>query len=248
VNRETAREWTHELSRKYLQGEPDAYSTFLHLAETSCPEGGRVVDLGCGEEEYLTYLIDKAGEIIGIDSKVMEGPYHRYIEADLNLELPLEQGSVDLAASKFLLEHLDRPAQFLKQAFRILRPGGSLVLMTPNILYYPYSINYLLSRCMLQERRMRLVEQVTGRPQEDVFPVHYRCNTPSKVKRWLMQAGFEVTHLQTYSDYLVSAFNRPLGAIAVAYEKGINTLSLKGLKGFIVAEARKCRDEHTELL
>lgn len=243
MNRETAREWTLELSRRYLPDEPDAYRTFLNLAETSCPEGGRVVDLGCGEEDYLTYLLDKAGEVIGVDNKVMEGPYHRYIEADLNMELPLERESVDLAASKFLLEHLDRPAQFLKWAFSILRPGGSFVLMTPNILYYPYSINYLLSRCMPQERRMRLVEQLTGRPPEDVFPVHYRCNTPSKMKTELIQAGFEVAHIQTYSDYLVSAVNRPLGAVAVAYEKLVNILGLKGLKGFIVAEARKCRDQ-----
>jgi SAM-dependent methyltransferase len=239
VNRETAREWTLELSRRYLPDEPDAYNTFLHLAAASCPEGGRVVDLGCGEEGYLTYLIDKAGEIIGVDSKVTDGPYHHYIQSDLDLELPLESESVDLAASKFLLEHLGNPDRFFRQTFRILRPGGALLLMTPNVFYYPYLINLALSRCMPQERRMRLVERVTGRPPEDVFPVLYRCNTPSKIRRGLLQAGFELAHLGTYSDFLVSAVNRPLGAIALAYEKGVNIVGLKGLKGFILAEARK---------
>ena len=242
MNRETAREWTLQLSHRYLPGEPDAYNTFLQLAADSCPEGGRVVDLGCGEEGYLTYLIDRAGEIIGVDSRVTEGPYHRYIQADLDLELPLERESVDLAASKFLLEHLDSPGRFFERAFGILRPGGSLLLMTPNVLYYPYSINFVLSRTMSQERRMRLVERVTGRPLEDVFPVLYRCNTPSRVKRGLMQAGFDLVHLHTYTDLMVSAVNRPLGAIAVAYEKGVNILGLRGVRGFIVAEARKRLD------
>jgi len=239
VNRETAREWTLELGRRYLAGEPDAYGTFLHLVEEACPRRGRVVDLGCGEEGYLAYLKEKAAEIIGIDSRVVDGPYHRYLEADLNRELPVEKASVDVAASKFFLEHLESPARFLELAHGILRPGGSLVLMTSNIRYYPYLLNCLLSRLMPQKNRIRLVESLTGRSPGDVFPVYYRCNTPLRLKRSLLEAGFEVTHVQTYSDYLVSAFNRPLGALAVAYERVVNALKVKGMKGFIVAGARK---------
>lgn len=239
MNRARAREWTRGLFLRHLGDEPDAYRDFLRLVSSSCPEGGRVVDLGCGEEGYLAFLAPKAGEIVGVDDRPLQGPYTRYIQADLNRDIPLQGESVDLAAGKFLLEHLDNPPEFLHRAHRILCPQGTLVLMAPNILYYPYAMNYLLSRLLSQERRMRLVRLITGRTPGEVYPVYYRCNTPRKMREELERCGFEVLHLRTYSDYLVSAVSRPLGALAVAYEKVVNVLGITRGKGFIVAQARK---------
>ena len=86
---------------------------------------------------------------------------------------------------------------------------------------------------------MRLVQAFSGRPADDIFPVHYRCNTPKRMREQLGRAGFEITHMDTYSDYLVSAVARPLGAAAVAYEKMTRTLGLHDLGGFIVVSAHK---------
>ena len=239
MNRERAREWTRRLYQRYLPGEPDAYTTFIHIADSSCPAGGRVVDLGCGEEEYLSCLLEKAGEVLGVDERCLQGSYHRHLQADLDRKIPLQDESVDLAASKFLLEHLEDPHRFFREVHRILRPSGRIVLMTPNLLYYPYGFNLLLSRLLSQKTRMRLVQAFSGRPADDIFPVHYRCNTPKTMREGLERAGFELTHLDTYSDYLVSAVTRPLGAVAVAYEKINRILRLHHLKGFIVVSARK---------
>ncbi len=239
MNRERARQWTLRLYDRCMPGEPDAYTTFIHLVDSSCSEGSRVVDLGCGEEEYLSCLLEKAGEVVGVDERSVRGSYHRHLQADLNREIPLQEESVDLAASKFLMEHLEDPQRFLREAHRILRPQGRLVLMTPNVLYYPYAFNKLLSQVMAQERRMRLVQAFSGRPPDDIFPVHYRCNTPRRMRQELERAGFEVVHMDTYSDYMVSAVTRPLGAIAVAYEKMTRILGLDDLRGFIVVSARR---------
>ncbi len=239
MNRDASRQWTAELYRRYMPGQPDAYTTFLHLAESAFPRGGKAIDLGCGEECYLECLLHRAGEIIGVDERRQSGPYSRYILADLNREVPLEREGADLAVSKFLLEHLDDPPRFLRELHGALRPGGRLVLMTPNILYYPYGVNFLLSRLVPQEGRMRLVARFSGRPPHDIFPVRYLCNTPRAVRRELTRAGFEILHLRTYSDFPVSAITRPLGAVAVAYEKMVGLLGWKWAGGFIVAAARK---------
>ncbi len=198
-----------------------------------------MADLGCGDEGLLADLAGKASEVIGVDERQLQGPYGRYIQADLNRDIPLPPDSVDLAASKFLIEHLEDPAFFLRQVHAALRRGGWLVLMTTNVRYYPYAANLLLSRCTRQERRMRLVELFTGRPQEEIFPVFYRCNTPRRLRRELEGAGFAVIHLGTYSDHGASAVIRPLGALAVAYEKALDLLGLEGWGGFIVAAAVK---------
>lgn len=243
MKRERAREWTLGLYRRYLPGEPDAYASFLRLIESSCPPGGRVADLGCGEEGYLSFLLPRAGEIVGVDGRPLRGPYARYLQADLDLEIPLAGESVDLAVGKFLLEHLENPRRFLRSVHRILRPGGHVVLMTTNVFYYPYALNYLLSRLLSQRTRMRLVRFLSGRAPGDIFPVRYRCNTPRRLRTELEEAGFEVVHLSTYSDCLVSAVTRPLGVLAVAYERAVGRLRMQGARGFIVAAGRRKRGE-----
>lgn len=237
MNRGACREWTAALHRRFLPGEPDAYATFNRLVMSACPEGGAVIDLGCGEESYLAFLKDKAGEVIGVDERPLQGAYSRYIQADLNRDIGLEAESVDLAASKFLVEHLEEPRLFLRQVRESLRPGGTLVVMTPNILYYPYAVNYLLSQVLEQEKRIRVVEFFSGRAGHEIFPVHYRCNTPRRMRAELEEAGFEVVHLGTYGDFLVSAVTRPLGALAVAYEKAAALMGLRSAGGFIIAAA-----------
>lgn len=243
MNREAAREWTRRLHDRWLPHARDGYAAYMGFLDRYCPPGGKVVDLGCGEEAFLGFVMERAGEVVGVDGRRLEGPYHRYLQADLERELPLEEGSVDLAACKFLLEHLEHPGNLLGRLHRALRPGGHLVLMTPNVLYYPYALNFLLSRLLPQKARMRLVSLFSGRGGEEVFPVYYRCNTPKSLRRRLEGAGFRVVHLETYGDYLVSAVTRWLGLVAVLYESVAHRLGLRSAGGFMVAVAEKEQGE-----
>lgn len=233
------REWTEELFRRWVPPGPDAHTTYLHLARLHCPPRGRVADLGCGEEDFLFCLQDLAGEIVGVDARPAGGRYGRYLQADLEGELPLEPGSVDLAACKFVLEHLEDPGRFMRRAREALAPGGALLILTANVLYYPYAANFVLSKLLPQEARMRMVGRLSGRDRGEIFPVHYRCNTPRALRKALEAAGYEVLHLRTYPDFLVSALSRPLGALAVAYEKAVSWLGLEGAGGFMVALGRR---------
>lgn len=51
-------------------------------------------------------------------------------------ELPLEDASCDVAVSLETIEHMDRQDAFVAELARILRPGGTLVLSTPNRVHY----------------------------------------------------------------------------------------------------------------
>lgn len=233
-----AREWTRELHRRWVPSAPDGHAAYAALLSELCPEGGRVIDLGCGREAFLTFLLPRA-EIIGLDREETSGPYQSYLRADLEERIPLPESSVDLAACKFVLEHMDEPGRLLREVRRVLRPGGHLVIMTPNVLYYPYAANLVLSRVLPQEWRMSMVRVLTGRNSDDVYPVHYRCNTPRRLRRELAAAGFELLCLDTYGDYLVSAFCRAAGLVAVAYEVATTRLGWRAAGGFMVAAARR---------
>ncbi len=234
-----SREWTLGLRQRFLPQEQDGHAEFLAHIKANCMPGATVLDLGCGEENLLGFLQGQAAEIIGVDSRPLEGPYDRYVQADLNEELPLPEASVDLAANKFLLEHLARPQVFFDEIGRVLRPGGKLVLIAPNTNYYPYAANCFLSKIISQEKRIRLVSAFQDRCVEGIFEVHYACNTPAKLRWALENAGFRINSLETFCDCLVSAVIRPLGALAVGYEYIVSLLGIKNAKGLMVTEAQK---------
>ena len=53
---------------------------------------------------------------------------------DLNRPFPFEDGSFDGVDLKDVLEHLENPAQTIREVARVLRPGGVAVISTPNVL------------------------------------------------------------------------------------------------------------------
>ena len=55
------------------------------------------------------------------------------IKSDLNCTLPLADDSRDCIIAYSVLEHLLKPCGFIAECHRVLRPGGALVILTPNI-------------------------------------------------------------------------------------------------------------------
>lgn len=106
-----------------------------------------VLDAGCGEGYGLRLLADAgARRVIGVDldPTVVAHVERRYAAADPRIEamaaelgsLPLDDGEVDLAVSLQVIEHLwDIPA-YLDSLRRVTRPGGEIVIATPNRLTF----------------------------------------------------------------------------------------------------------------
>jgi dolichol-phosphate mannosyltransferase len=101
-----------------------------------------VVDLGCGYGEFLNHV--KAARRIGVDlnpdSAGMLEPgveFHQGRAADLGF---LDEASVDVVFTSNLLEHLQSKEEVertVAAARRVLKPGGHLIAMGPNIRFVP---------------------------------------------------------------------------------------------------------------
>jgi SAM-dependent methyltransferase len=100
--------------------------------------GGEVLDAGCGEGYGSSMLAERASKVVGVDLEpdVVEHaqasyPQVRFQTGDL-LSLPFPDASFDGVVTLQVIEHLQRPREFVSECARVLRPGGVLVLATPN--------------------------------------------------------------------------------------------------------------------
>lgn len=102
--------------------------------------GSRVCDLGCGlDMAFLNYAKDKVIGGVGLDDQVENGAVGKWrrTHADLRERLPLPDGGFDHVVMLAVFEHLVQPEGVLHEAFRILAPGGSLIMTWPAALVDP---------------------------------------------------------------------------------------------------------------
>lgn len=97
---------------------------------------GSILDFGSGQGRFLTMLSDLQFEkISGADLMIKPEnipSLHEWIQSDLNSGLPLVDESFDVIAAIEIIEHLENPRAVVREMVRLLKPGGYLVLSTPN--------------------------------------------------------------------------------------------------------------------
>jgi SAM-dependent methyltransferase len=141
--------------------------------------GSRVCDLGCGlEAAFLDYASDRIASGVGVDDQVEDGTRGRFqrVRADIRLPLPLQSAQFDHVVMLAVLEHLAEPEPVLREAYRILAAGGSLILTWPSAMVDP--ILYAL-------RGLRLVSD------EMESDKHQKRLTVATMQKMLRCIGFQ---------------------------------------------------------
>ncbi|MBO0840844.1 MAG: class I SAM-dependent methyltransferase [Sciscionella sp.] len=110
----------------------------VYLALAARCAGAVVVEAGCGEGYGADLLAQQAKSVLALDydddaiTHVRRAyPRVRAVRADL-AALPIRPASVDVVANMQVIEHLHDQPGFIGECRRILRPGGTLLISTPN--------------------------------------------------------------------------------------------------------------------
>ncbi|HNT74206.1 MAG TPA: class I SAM-dependent methyltransferase [Anaerolineae bacterium] len=176
----------------------------------------RVLDLGCGRGGIVERL-GSIGHWQGVDPDAWSLREHRMPSLPRScagaMHLPFAKGAFDLVVASWVLEHLPRPAQTLREIARILRPGGRLVFLTPNA---RHPLPWLGQR--LGRLQRTLVPWVYGRAEADAFPTYYRANTAERLAQLAVQAGLVLRRLEYVEDPSYLAWNVPTFVLAVCLE------------------------------
>ncbi len=114
---------------------PDLLAKHL-VAQYRLPPGRKILDLGCGRGEFLRGFIRCGLKGCGVDGSLAARllcPEAEILQADLETPpLPYADNCFDIIFSKSVLEHFYHPERLVKEIYRILKPGGLVITMTPD--------------------------------------------------------------------------------------------------------------------
>lgn len=95
----------------------------------------RILDVGAGEG-YFSHLMQRAGytDVTACDflEEIWKCPDVPFVKANLNEGIPLGDASFDCIVSLEVIEHVENHSRFVSELVRLLKPGGMLIISTPN--------------------------------------------------------------------------------------------------------------------
>jgi SAM-dependent methyltransferase len=204
----------------------DSQTLYRDLVDAEVDPSTRVLDVGCGHADLLAPILARAASVVGVD------PDPRALEANSVIgekvvgraeQLPFADGSFDLVLMAWVVEHLDEPYRAVRELRRVLRPGGRVILLTPNAWNY----TTWLIRAIPHRFHDRLNRRLYHRQPHDTYPVRYRMNTTRRLDRGFAAAGFRGIRMLLNGDPTYVGVNRPLFEAACAVE---NLLDLPVLR------------------
>jgi SAM-dependent methyltransferase len=164
----------------------DSAHVFMVSAQAIAARSRFIAEVGCGRGALVDLEApggawqDLRGDgrtVVGIDIETVGAENPIIDEFRLIGEdgvWPLDDASVDLAVSDFVLEHVTDPVAFVSQLARVLRPGGVFIARTIN----RNSPLALAARTVPNHSHARVLERIQpGREERDVFHTAYRMNT-----------------------------------------------------------------------
>jgi SAM-dependent methyltransferase len=110
-----------------------------HIEEQFFSSGRRrFLDIGCATGALLEKMRERGWDVSGVEISTQMAEYAGKNRGLQVLTLPLEangfvKNSIDVIHASHLIEHLNNPAAFVREAYRVLGAGGLLLITTPNI-------------------------------------------------------------------------------------------------------------------
>jgi SAM-dependent methyltransferase len=222
------------------------YGKYLRALTSQAPPGGAILDVGCGAGQVVEALRAAGFAASGLDvaPPEIEG-CHGYD----GRAIPFADGSFSAVGAFNVLEHVEEPVSFLDEMARVLKPGGRMVVSSPNFLrmlgwrdYHPRMTG--LGRKMRNARTLlshaRLYRRDRGaihfEPMEPVWREEPRPDDDATVatnaldlRRYFAVRGF--------AEIRVSCVDRPLPR-ALEFALDLTPLRYLMLNAFVTARKR----------
>lgn len=161
---------------------------------------GKVIEAGCGLGRYVFYISRLGIDIEGVDfsdvvinklsaAKGQIEPRATFKKGDI-LGLPYTDNSISCYVSLGVVEHfVEGPQKAIKEAFRVLRPGGIAIITTPNVSLHVRYKN-------LKNSIKKIIKKLLGKElsKNPFFQYEYK---PSILKKYIENQGLYVSRAES---------------------------------------------------
>jgi len=120
--------------------EPILREMRLRRVISHIPKNSVVLDVGCGSyAAFLKAISPHVKHGVGVDFKVENTQFANLQTKQLRLEnhLPFEDSTFNIVTMLAVLEHIENEQQILKEIYRVLVPGGKLIITVPSVWSQP---------------------------------------------------------------------------------------------------------------
>jgi SAM-dependent methyltransferase len=187
------------------------------------PGGGTLLDVGCGSGRLWPFVRGRFDRYVGVDAVRYdgfpeEGEFHA---ADLDAQaLPFE-GAAEVVAAVETIEHLENPRAFVRALARAARPGGWVIVTTPNQLS-------LLSRATL------VAKGEHNAFRDGSYPAHITALLEVDLRRIATECGLQETAVEFSGSGRVAGSGRH-------YPAWLSRLWPRGLSDNLLLAGRRPR-------
>lgn len=120
--------------------EPILREMRLRRVISQIPEKSVLLDVGCGTSAtFLKTISHQIKQGFGVDFKVDDTQFSNIKTTQLRLDnkLPFEDSSFDVVTMLAVLEHIEKEQEILREIYRVLIPGGKLIITVPSVWAQP---------------------------------------------------------------------------------------------------------------
>jgi SAM-dependent methyltransferase len=198
-----------------------------------------VLDLGAGAGIVESmHFKGRVARVCGVDldPRVTTNPHLDEGVVGSAESIPYPDACFDVVFSDNVFEHLRNPGLVLREVRRVLKPGGFLLLKTPNRLHYVAGLASLTPTGFHQ-----WFNRLRGRASVDTFPTLYRANSPGRLRKLAREAGLDVVSIELVEGRPEYLRISPLSYVAgLLYERAVNaTSALERFRVILIGTLRK---------
>ncbi len=156
------------------------------------PGGGIVLDIGCGCGRLEPFVSNRINRYIGVDVvRYDDLPVEtEFIPFDLDIgKAPLPDDFAEVVCAVEIIEHLENPRSFVRELVRLVKPGGLVIVTTPN------QLSMLSKLTLIFKNQFNAFQEAPG-----LYPAHITALLEVDLVRIFTECGLINIEID-YSDF-----------------------------------------------